>query len=187
MDNSSSQTITKSPIIEETGRVIGLTQEDTQRIARLQKYINKVEEAHQEMVAAANRGDFESFSEEDIRFHLSHDPDMIANAGLLLAKIRRAYEYAKTDTQIILSELWRECNSKKEALSLSNAKDREAWVKTQPRYVGAIHQELEWKYRLNEMEVIYNRYQDLFCGSRKIANLIEKDNENNYRREKYGD
>lgn len=162
-----------------------LTETETERIERLQKYIDKVEEAQQVMIQAIQRGDFESFSEEDIRFHLSHDPDMIAEAGLFLAKIRRAYEYAKTDTGIILSELWRDCNRQKETLGLTNAKDREAWVKTQPHYVKAVHQEIEWKYRLDQMQIIYDRYENLFTGSRKIANLIEKDNQNNYRREKY--
>lgn len=163
-----------------------LTQDDEQRLARLQKYVDKVEQAQKVMLASAQRGDFEAFSEEEIRFHLSHDPDMIAEAGLLLAHIRRAYEYAKVDTAVIMSELWREVTKRKDDLGLSNAKDRESYVKTQPRYVQAAQQEIEWKYRLDQMQVIYNRYEDLFTGSRKIANLIEKDNINNYRIEKYG-
>ena len=46
--------------------------------------------------------------------------------------------------------------------------------------------EIEWKYRVSQMKVIYNRYENLFTSARKLANLIEKDNENVYRREKYG-
>lgn len=171
----------------DNGGVTGLTQNDAQRLARLQKYINRVEEAQAVMMKAAQEGNFEAFSEEDIRFHLSRDPDMIAEAGLFLAKMRRAYEYAKVDTKVIQAEIWRECNREKDALGLSNAKDREAYVTTQPRYIKALQQEIEWKYRLEQMEIIYNRYEDLFTGSRKIANLIEKDNQNNYRREKYGE
>lgn len=164
-----------------------LTQSEQKRIERLQKYVSKVEEAQQVMLQAIQRGDFEAFSEEDIRFHLSHDPDMIAEAGLFLAKLQRSYEYAKLDTATILAELWKLCNEEKESLGLTNAKDRESWVKTQPKYIKAQRQEIEWKYHLQRMQVIYDRYENLFTGSRKIANLIEKDVNNQYRVEKYGE
>lgn len=156
-----------------------------QRITRLQKYVEQVEKAQKEMVRAIQTGEFEAFSEEDVRFHLSHDPNMIAEAGLFMAKIQRSYEYAKLDTQTIVAEIWNECNQRKDELGLSNAKDRECWVKTQPRYMQAQKQEIEWKYNLQRMSIIYDRYENLFTGSRKIANLIEKDNANTYRREKY--
>ena len=164
-----------------------LTESEQKRIERLQKYVAKVEESQKVMLQAIRRGDFEAFSEEDVRFHLSHDPDMIAEAGLFLAKLQRSYEYAKLDTATILAELWKICNEEKESLGLSSAKDRESWVKTQPKYIKAQRQEIEWRYHLDRMKVIYDRYENLFTGSRKIANLIEKDNENNYRREKYGE
>lgn len=164
-----------------------LTESEQKRIERLQKYVAKVEESQKVMLQAIQRGDFEAFSEEDVRFHLSHDPDMIAEAGLFLAKLQRSYEYAKLDTATILAELWKICNEEKESLGLSSAKDRESWVKTQPKYIKAQRQEIEWRYHLERMKVIYDRYENLFTGSRKIANLIEKDNENNYRREKYGE
>lgn len=163
-----------------------LTESEQKRIERLQKYVAKVEEAQQVMLQAIQKGDFEAFSEEDIRLHLTHDPDMIAEAGLFLAKLQRSYEYAKLDTSTILADLWKTCNQEKDSLGLSSAKDRECWVKTQPSYIKAQRQEIEWKYHLNRMQVIYERYQNLFTGSRKIANLIEKDNQNNYRREEYG-
>lgn len=164
-----------------------LTESEQKRIERLQKYVAKVEESQKVMLQAIQRGDFEAFSEEDVRFHLSHDPDMIAETGLFLAKLQRSYEYAKLDTATILAELWKICNEEKESLGLSSAKDRESWVKTQPKYIKAQRQEIEWRYHLDRMKVIYDRYENLFTGSRKIANLIEKDNENNYRREKYGE
>ena len=164
-----------------------LTESEQKRIERLQKYVAKVEESQKVMLQAIQRGDFEAFSEEDVRFHLSHDPDMIAEAGLFLAKLQRSYEYAKLDTATLLAELWKICNEEKESLGLSSAKDRESWVKTQPKYIKAQRQEIEWRYHLDRMKVIYDRYENLFTGSRKIANLIEKDNENNYRREKYGE
>ncbi len=164
-----------------------LTESEQKRIERLQKYVAKVEESQKVMLQAIQRGDFEAFSEEDVRFHLSHDPDMIAEAGLFMAKLQRSYEYAKLDTATILAELWKICNEEKESLGLSSAKDRESWVKTQPKYIKAQRQEIEWRYHLDRMKVIYDRYENLFTGSRKIANLIEKDNENNYRREKYGE
>ena len=154
-----------------------LTESEQKRIERLQKYVAKVEEAQQVMLQAIRNGDFESFSEEDIRFHLSHDPDMIAEAGLFLAKLQRSYEYAKLDTATILAELWKICNEEKESLGLSSAKDRECWVKTQPKYVKAQRQEIEWKFHLNRMQVIYDRYVNLFAGSRKLANMIESYND----------
>ena len=162
-----------------------LTQAEEQRLARLQKYIDKVEEAQEEMIRSIYAGEMEAFSEEDVRFHLSHDPNAIAEAGLFLAKMQRAYDYAKLDSQTITAELWKKCNQHKDDLGLTNAKDRESYVKTQPEYIKAQQQEAEWKYRLSQMQVIYDRYENLFVGSRKIASLIEKDNTNNYRREKY--
>lgn len=176
------QKLSQTQVIQEVknqesheGEIVGLTEKDEKRIARLEKYVKKVEEAQKIMMLQAQKGEFEAFSEEDIRFHLSHDPDMIAEAGLFLAKLTRAYEYAKVDTQVILAQLWKECNEEKELLGLSNAKDREAWVKTQPRYVKTVRQEIEWKYHLNRMQVIYDRYENLFTGSRKIASMLTKE------------
>ena len=157
-----------------------------ERIARLERYVTKVEEAQAEMVRAINAGEMEAFSEEDVRFHLSHDPNAIAEAGLFLAKIHRAYEYAKNDTKTIRAQVRREANSRRDELKLTSASDRDDYVQVDKRYQDALKQEFEWKYRAEQMEVIYERYQNLFAGSRKIANLIEKDNQNNYRIERYG-
>ena len=159
-----------------------LTESEQKRIERLQKYVAKVEESQKVMLQAIQRGDFEAFSEEDVRFHLSHDPDMIAEAGLFLAKLQRSYEYAKLDTATILAELWKICNEEKESLGLSSAKDRESWVKTQPKYIKAQRHEIEWRYHLNRMQIIYDRYVNLFAGSRKLANMLQSymDVQNNY-------
>ena len=140
---------------------------EDEKIKRLQRYVSKVEQIQSQMVESIKNGEFEPFTEEQIRSHLSHAPDMIAEAGLFLAQIERAYDGTKTQTQITLAELWNKCNKLKNTLDLTNAKDRESWVKIQ-------------------MRVIYNRYENLFTSARKLANLIEKDNENVYRREKYG-
>lgn len=163
-----------------------LTQDEQQRIARLEKYVNKVEEAQAEMMRAINSGEMEGFSEEDVRFYLSHTPNMIAEAGLFLAKMQRAYEYSKVDTKVILAKIWKKCNQHKDDLGLSNAKDREAFVQTDPEYIKAQQQEIEWKYRVNQMQVIYDRYENLFISTRKLCSLIEKDTQNQYRIEKYG-
>lgn len=157
-----------------------------QEIGRLQQYIAKVEEAQKIMRQQMKDGSFEAFTEEQIRFHLSRDPDAIAESGLFLAKLERAYEYAKTNTQIVLAQLWDRCNKMRNTLDLTNAKDRESWVKIQPEYKKVVLEEAEWKYRVAQMKVIYNRYENLFTGTRKLANMIEADTQNNYRREKYG-
>ena len=158
-----------------TGEKEELVQGYDQRLERLTRYIEKVEQAEAEMVKAIQDGKFESFSEEDIKSHLTHDPDMIAAAGLFLAKIRRAYEYAKNDTKTIRAKLRKDCNQKKEILGLSSASDRDDYVQTNPEYQKAIKQEMEWKYRVEQMEVVYQRYQDLFTGSRKIASMLTKE------------
>ena len=97
---------------------------EDQKIDKLERYVERVEEAQSKMLQAMKNGDFEAFSEEEIRFHLSHDPDMIAEAGLFLAKMEREYELAKTETQIELAKLWDKCNRLKHTLDLTNAKDR---------------------------------------------------------------
>lgn len=155
-----------------------LTQPEEQRLARLEKYVAKVEEAQNEMIRAINSGELEGFSEEQVRFHLSHNPNMIAEAGLFLAKLQRAYDYAKLDVETITAELWRKCNQRKDDLGLANAKDRESFVKTQPEYIKAQQQLLEWKYRLSQMQIIYDRYENLFVGTRKIASMLMQDKTN---------
>lgn len=155
-----------------------LTQPEEQRIARLQKYVDKVEEAQNEMIRTINSGEMEGFSEAEVRFHLSHDPNMLAEAGLFLAKLQRAYDYAKLDCETITAELWRKCNQRKDDLGLANAKDRESFVKTQPEYIKVQQQLLEWKYRLAQMQTIYNRYENLFIGTRKIASMLMQDKTN---------
>ena len=162
-----------------------LVQPEDKRIARLQEYITQIEQAMARMIKSINEGDTTGFSEEEVRFYLSSVPNMIAESGLLLAKMNRDYSYAKIDTKIITAEVWKKCNQHKDALKLSNAKDREAYVQTQPELIKAQQTEAEWKYRLDQMQIIYDRYENMFISVRKIASLIEKDNINNYRREKY--
>lgn len=155
------------------------------KITKLDKYASKVEQALQTITLQAQGGDLEPFTEQEIRMHLSRDPEMIADAGLFLAKIQRAYESAKLNTSIVNAELWKICNEERDSLGLTNAKDRESWVKTQPKYIQCAKEEIEWKYQLERMKVIYDRYENLFYGTRKLCSLIEKDNQNIYRREKY--
>ena len=162
-----------------------LTQPEEKRMARLQEYITQIEQAMTRMIKSINEGDTTGFSEEEVRFYLSSVPNMIAESGLLLAKMNRDYNYAKIDTKIISAEVWKKCNRHKDDLGLSNAKDREAYVQTQPELIKAQQTEAEWKYRLDQMQIIYDRYENMFISVRKIASLIEKDNINNYRREKY--
>ena len=162
-----------------------ITQDIKQRIERLEKYVAKVEEAQAEMTRAINAGEMEAFSEDEVRFHLSHDPNAIAEAGLFLAKIRRAYEYAKNDTKTIRAKVRHDCTIRKDELGLSSATDRDDYVQINPDYQKAIKQEIEWRYNVDRMDVVYNRYENLFAGTRKLANLIEKDNQNTYRIEKY--
>ena len=163
----------------------GLTENDEKRIARLEKYAAKVEEAQAEVVRAINSGELEALSEEQIRFQLSWTPNAIAECGLLLAKIHRAYGYAKNDTKTIRAEIRSVATRKKVELGLSSASDRDDYVQTNPKYQKAVKQELEWECWERRMQVIYDRYQDLFVAARKLASLVEKDNQNVYRIEKY--
>lgn len=163
----------------------GLTEGDEKRIARLERYAAKVEEAQAEMVRAINSGELEAFNEEQIRFQLSWTPNAIAECGLLLAKIHRAYGYAKNDTKTIRAEVRSEATRRKVELGLSSASDRDDYVQTNSRYQEAVKQELEWECWERRMQVVYERYQDMFVSARKLATLVEKDNQNVYRKEKY--
>lgn len=163
----------------------GLTESDEKRIARLEKYAAKVEEAQIEMVRAINSGELEALNEEQIRFQLSWTPNAIAECGLLLAKIHRAYGYAKNDTKTVRAEIRSQATKHKVELGLSSASDRDDYVQTNPTYQQAVKQELEWECWERRMQVIYDRYQDMFVSARKLATLVEKDNQNVYRKEKY--
>lgn len=119
-----------------------LTETYEKRLARLERYVNKVDEVMQALEQQVASGTFEAFSEEQIRVQLTALPNMIADAGILLAKIQRAYSYAKNDTKSIWSEYWVDCNKKKDALGLSSAEDRKSWVEIQPEVRKARNQEL---------------------------------------------
>lgn len=149
-----------------------LTEGDEKRIARLEKYAAKVEEAQAEMVRAINSGELEALSEEEIKFQLSWTPNAIAECGLLLAKIHRAYGYAKNDTKTIKADIRSEATRRKVELGLSSATDRDDYVQINPKYQEAVKQELEWECWERRMQVIYERYQDLFVSARKLASLI---------------
>lgn len=149
-----------------------LTQDEEKRLARLEKYAAQVEIAYEKMARSINSGDLGGFSEEEIKFYLSHTPNLIAESGLFLAKMTRAYSYSKIDTKIIAAEVWKRCNQLKDSLGLSSAKDREAYVQTQPELIKAQQQEAEWKYRVEQMQIIYDRYENLFISARKLASLI---------------
>lgn len=168
--------ISQVEVLAQVKKNTEITQDYEKRVARLKKYVEKVEQAQAEMARAINDGDFEAFSEEDIRFHLSRDPNMIAEAQLFLAKIRRAHEYAKNDTKTIRAKIRKQANQQKEILGLSSASDRDDYVQINPEYQEALKQEIEWKYRVEQMEAITARYENLFAGSRKLANLIQSYN-----------
>ena len=152
-----------------------LTQDEEQRVSRLEKYVAKAEQSLESLNKSLQNGAFEAFTEEQIRFHLSHDPDLIADCGLLVAKFRRALTYAELDTKVIKAQLWKRCNQHKESLGLSNAKDREAFVQTDPQYISACQQEFEWRYQLERMQIIYDRYNNLYIASRKLASMFTKE------------
>ena len=151
---------------------MGLTQPEEQRLARLEKYIAVVENAYKNMVQSISSGETEGFSEEQIKFYLSSLPNQIAESALFLAKIERAAQYALVDVETIQAELWKKYNAQKEVLGLSNAKDREAYTKTDPDLIRAKQQLLEWKYRAKQMQIICDRYDNLFTSVRKLANLL---------------
>ena len=155
-----------------------LTQPEEKRLARLQEYVDQIELAMSKMIASINEGNTSGYSEEEVRFYLSTVPNLIAESGLLLAKMTRDANYAKIDTKIISAELWKKCNRHKEDLGLSSAKDREAYVQTQPEYIKAQQTEAEWKYRLDQMQIIYERYTNLYVAVRKIASMIMADKSN---------
>lgn len=157
------------------------------KFKKLQIYIQTVEDAVNIIIQKSARGDFSPKSEEEIRYLLSHTPDMISEAGLILAEFHHEYEKAKFDTKLTQAEVWRRINEKRDILNLTNAKDREAYVLAQPEYQEAVRRENEWKYRQEQMSVVYDRYCNLFVGTRKLANLMENDNQNNYRKVEYGD
>lgn len=157
-----------------------------QRVNRLDEYVSALEKSLQEMkLKTKEAGQLTSFDQPLIEAHLCNDPDMIADTGILLARFQRAYEYSKLTTQTIQAEIWRQCNEEKDERKLTSAKDREAWVKTQPRLIEALKQEIEWKYNLERMKVINERYQNLFVGVRKLASLIPEQNQIQDQAQKY--
>lgn len=161
-------------------------EEDT-KFQKLQTYIEAVEKAVSIIVEKSSRGDFSPKSEEEVRYLLSHTPDMTSEAGLMLAEFHHEYEKAKFDTKLVQADLWRQINEKRDVLNLTNAKDREAYVLSQSKYQEAVRRENEWKYRCEQMQVVYDRYESLFVSVRKLANLIEKDQQNQYRKLDYGE
>ena len=152
-----------------------LTQPEEQRLARLQEYVSQIEQAMARITKSVREGDTTGYSEEEIRFYLSTTPDLIAESSLLLAKLVRDASYADIDLKIITAETWKKCNRHKDELGLSNAKDREAYVQTQPEIIKAQQTKVEWKYRLDQMQVIVDRYNNMYMAVRKLASMTSKE------------
>lgn len=149
-----------------------LTQNEEKRLARLQKYSDQVSVAYEKMVKSINSGEANGFSEDEVKFYLSNTPTLIAESGLFLAKLQRAWRYSQIDVKVVSAEVWKKCNRMKEELGLSSAKDREAFVQTQPELIKAQQIEAEFRYRVDQMQVIYERYCNLYLSARKLASLI---------------
>lgn len=149
-----------------------LTQDEEKRLARLQKYSEQVSSAYERMVKSINSGESDSFSEDEVKFYLSNTPTVIAESGLFLAKLQRAWRYSQIDVKVVSAEVWKKCNRLKEELGLSSAKDREAFVQTQPELIKAQRIEVEFRFRVDQMQVIYERYCNLYLSARKLASLI---------------
>lgn len=151
------------------------TSSEDPKVLKLQTYIETVEKAVKTISEKSRRGDFSPDSVERIQYLLSTAPDMQAQAGLMLAEFRKEYEEAKFNTKLVQANLWRQINDRRDTLNLTNAKDREAYVLSQPKYQEAVRQENEWKYRCEQMTVVHTRYQDLFVGVRKLASILSKE------------
>ena len=118
------------------GQEIFQTQEEKDRIERLEKYIVKVDQSLGRIAEELKEyGQVSYMSEQDIQRELSTLPDLIADANLLLSKIQRAYDYAKDDSKRQIAKLWGQCTKRKEALGLNNQKEQEAWVIQNEEYI----------------------------------------------------
>lgn len=149
-----------------------LLQTDQQRLERLERYVAKIDQSVKELEQSASQGDLETLNEDEIRYYLSALPQLIADSGLLLAKTQRAVSYATLDAKVINAELWKEANEQKDELNLTNAKDREAYVVSNPKYIKAQQQVFEWKYQCDRAQIVFERYESLFIGVRKLCSLL---------------
>lgn len=145
------------------------------KFQKLHDYIQAVDRAVSVIIEKSRRGDFAPKSVEEIENLLANAPDMKAQAFLMLADFHHEYEKAKFDTKLIQAELWRQINEKREVLNLTNAKDREAYVLSQPKYQESVRRENEWKYRCEQMQAVCTRYEDLHLGVRKLASLLSRE------------
>lgn len=158
------------------------TEEVEKRMERLNKYIKVVDDAMERMIRERREdGEMSYLSEHELQEMLRTLPNFIADASLIHTKIARDLEYAKLDTLVEKHKL----SEQAKALDIRTQKEREAYALTNPEYHKTYKIEIEYKYRLGQAKVIQERYENLFVSCRKLANLIEKDNQNNYRRERY--
>ena len=158
------------------------TEDIEKRMERLNKYIKVVDDAMEQMMTERREnGELSYLSENELQEMLRILPNFIADASLINVKLARDVEYAKLDSLIEKHKLSEEARR----LNISTQKEREAYALTNPGYHKTFKIEIEYRYRLGQAKVIQERYENLFVSCRKLANLIEKDNMNNYRREKY--
>ena len=162
-----------------------LIETDEKLMSRLKSAEDKATQMEYEMRKDQNTGEMAFIGADHIGAYLSVTPDLIAEFSLYEANVERDYSYAKNDTSTIKSVLWIECNQRRDELKLTNAEDRKSWVQIQPKYQAAVKREMEWKYILQRVQTILDRYNNIFMAYRKIANMVELDQSNNYRREKY--
>ena len=113
---------------------------------------------------------------------------MIANTALLLADFQFAHSNAVLNVKIVKASFWKDCNTKREVLGLTNAKDREAYIQSIPQVIEAQKEEIHYGYLVNQLQVIVEKYENIYISARKLANLLDtynnaQDNYVKYNRE----
>lgn len=123
----------------------------------------------------------------EIQKALTGMPETKYHYGVEVITAKAAFDKAKYNLQRVMAAKQLEASSMKEEYGLSSDTDRKSWVKNQPEVAEAEIGLIEADTQLKLMEMKYQRAEDEFITARKLAGMIQQEEENQQRYDKYRD
>lgn len=131
-------------------------------------------------------GSGEQYTEEEIRILLSKMPSTIRVYSDILKEKERLLLENKNNVKLVRARVWTDSIALKDRKKLSSNDDRKAFVEMSEEVQKAEQDFINTQIDYKASEILLKQAENTFTTIRKIANLIEKDQSNVYRENKYG-
>lgn len=123
----------------------------------------------------------------EIQKALTGLPEAKYRYGVAVIQAKAKFDEAKYNLKRVMAAKQLEASSMKNELGLSSDTDRKSWVMNQPEVAKAEVELIEAEGELKTMELKYQRAEDEFVTARKLANMVQEDEENQQRYDRYRD